>query len=255
MPAVSDISAYLADNFGANATYVEGLLARFRADPRSVDESWRNYFTEMLGDTPAANGAATTAPATNGGNAAASAPSAGNGAAATTIAAPVVATTPAPAPVAAAAAVTTARAVAPVKLEGEAQPIRGAALKIVENMESSLHVPTATSVRRVPVKVLEENRRILNAHLAQRGAGKASFTHLIAWACVQALQKYPNLNDGFTEQEGTIAMLHNKRVPPSLGFLAGGFESLPKPLSREQLKAPKLAITSVWQKTVSSLWA
>ena len=48
MPAVSDISAYLADNFGANATYVEGLLARFRADPRSVDESWRLFF-EGLG--------------------------------------------------------------------------------------------------------------------------------------------------------------------------------------------------------------
>src|SRR2546422_6379857 len=39
---------------------------------------------------------------------------------------------------------------------GEVIPIRGVALKIVENMEASLAVPTATSQRRIPVKLRSE---------------------------------------------------------------------------------------------------
>src|SRR6185369_17081096 len=66
--------------------------------------------------------------------------------------------------------------------EGEVIPVRGPALKIVENMERSLSVPTATSERRIPVKLLDENRRIINQHLAENARGKASYTHLIAWA-------------------------------------------------------------------------
>src|SRR6187549_2170909 len=46
----TDLSEVIAENFGANATYVEGLLSRFRSNPDLVDESWRAYFTELLGD-------------------------------------------------------------------------------------------------------------------------------------------------------------------------------------------------------------
>ena len=49
-------------------------------------------------------------------------------------------------------------------------------------------MPTATSFRVVPAKLLEVNRLILNNQLARSGAaGKVSFTHLIGWAIVQAL--------------------------------------------------------------------
>ena len=44
----TNTSAYIAENFGANASYVEGLYARFQADPNSVDESWRDFFGTML---------------------------------------------------------------------------------------------------------------------------------------------------------------------------------------------------------------
>jgi 2-oxoglutarate dehydrogenase E1 component len=88
-------------------------------------------------------------------------------------------------------------AVAARPFSGEAIPIRGAALKIVENMEASLAVPTATSQRRIPVKLLEENRRIINRHLADNAGGKASFTHLIAYALLRALDEFPQMNDGF----------------------------------------------------------
>ncbi len=81
-------------------------------------------------------------------------------------------------------------------IEG-AQALAGASKKIVENMEQSLTVPTATSIRLIPVKLLEENRRLINQFLSEHGRGKASFTHLIAWALIRALEAVPQMNDGF----------------------------------------------------------
>src|SRR5205814_9540573 len=60
----SDLSELIAENFGANATYVEALLARFRSDPSLVDESWRAYFEELLGETAASEAQPKGAPAT-----------------------------------------------------------------------------------------------------------------------------------------------------------------------------------------------
>jgi 2-oxoglutarate decarboxylase len=85
----------------------------------------------------------------------------------------------------------------------KAVPLRGAASKIVTNMEASLGVPTATSIRNIPVKALEENRRVINNHLALLGQTKASFTHIIAWAIVRALKDQPRMNAGFAMQDGT----------------------------------------------------
>src|SRR2546427_13271707 len=39
-------------------------------------------------------------------------------------------------------------------------PLRGPALRIAENMAASLTIPVATSQRVMPVKVMEENRRL-----------------------------------------------------------------------------------------------
>ncbi len=66
-------------------------------------------------------------------------------------------------------------------------PIRGAAARVVANMEASLGVPTATSFRQVPAKLLEVNRRILNNHLGRTAGGKVSFTHIIGYAVVRAI--------------------------------------------------------------------
>jgi len=81
-------------------------------------------------------------------------------------------------------------------------PLRGIQSRIAENMNVSLKVPTATSVRTIPVKVLDENRQLLNAFLARKGQAKLSFTHLIGWALIKALKKYPRLNDAFTVVDG-----------------------------------------------------
>ncbi|MBL8177924.1 MAG: multifunctional oxoglutarate decarboxylase/oxoglutarate dehydrogenase thiamine pyrophosphate-binding subunit/dihydrolipoyllysine-residue succinyltransferase subunit [Bryobacterales bacterium] len=85
---------------------------------------------------------------------------------------------------------------------GDAALLRGAPAKIAENMTASLTIPVASSQRIVPVKVMEENRRILNQHRALTGKSKISFTHIVAWAIVKALGKHPNINNAFAEIEG-----------------------------------------------------
>src|SRR5260221_12121882 len=57
-------------------------------------------------------------------------------------------------------------------------PLRGAAARIAENMTASLSIPVATSQRVVPVKVIDENRRVLNEYRSLAGESKISFTHI-----------------------------------------------------------------------------
>ena len=212
----TDLSEVIAENFGANATYVEGLLGRFRSNPESVDESWRSYFTELLGD-PAASTQQETS--NNGGVAlpqgegvAVPAPSGDGRDGRKTVATTISNTGPATA----AAAEVKHSAPAPAQPVSEQQveiiPIRGAALKIVENMEASLSVPTATSQRRIPVKLLDENRRLINKHLQENDRGKASYTHLIAWALLRALDEFPQLNDGYDVVDGKPVRLRRPDI-------------------------------------------
>ena len=182
----TDLSELIAEEFGANAGYVQGLLDRFQSNPALVDDSWRSYFSELIGD-----GASATQQAGNGASGVA----------------PARAPEPKPAP--------TPTPTSAPEAAGEAVPLRGAALKIVENMEASLSVPTATSERRIPVKLLDENRRIINKHLAESDRGKASYTHLIAWAILRALDSFPQLNDGYADTDGTSVRL--KRTDVNLG--------------------------------------
>ncbi|HET7487161.1 MAG TPA: multifunctional oxoglutarate decarboxylase/oxoglutarate dehydrogenase thiamine pyrophosphate-binding subunit/dihydrolipoyllysine-residue succinyltransferase subunit [Acidimicrobiales bacterium] len=81
-----------------------------------------------------------------------------------------------------------------------AAPLRGAAARIAANMEASLGVPTATSARTVPARLLEVNRTILNNHLTRARAGKVSFTHLIGWAVVRALGEVPAMRSVFVRR-------------------------------------------------------
>ncbi len=170
-----NISEYISENFGANASYVEGLLNRYKSDPNSVDESWRAYFEEIVGGKAPKSG----------------------------VEAQPAAEKPAE------------KQVAPqpnLSTGAEAKPITGIAKKIVENMEESLTVPTATSVRSLPVKILEENRRIINEHLRSQGRGKVSFTHLIAWAIIKAIKIYPQMNFGYGFVNGAPSRLENESI-------------------------------------------
>ncbi|TFH00824.1 MAG: multifunctional oxoglutarate decarboxylase/oxoglutarate dehydrogenase thiamine pyrophosphate-binding subunit/dihydrolipoyllysine-residue succinyltransferase subunit, partial [Calditrichales bacterium] len=94
----------------------------------------------------------------------------------------------------------------------EVELLRGFAARIVENMEESLHVPTATSTRIIPVKVLEENRRIINQHLSSTRGGKVSYTHIIAWTILVALKKMPALLTSYVEIDGKPHKALNKHI-------------------------------------------
>ena len=80
--------------------------------------------------------------------------------------------------------------------------LRGAPARTVANMDDSLSVPTATSVRSVPVKLLWDNRIVINNHLSRARGGKVSFTHLIGYALVKALKAMPEMNVGFDTIDG-----------------------------------------------------
>jgi 2-oxoglutarate dehydrogenase E1 component len=84
-----------------------------------------------------------------------------------------------------------------VQIDEELLPMRGATARIVENMETSLTIPTASSYRAIPVKLLEENRRIINTRLQEENRGKVSFTHLISWALLRAMREFPTLNSSY----------------------------------------------------------
>jgi 2-oxoglutarate dehydrogenase E1 component len=72
--------------------------------------------------------------------------------------------------------------------------LRGATARVVSNMEASLEIPTATSVRSLPAKLLIDNRIVINNHLARSRGGKVSFTHLIGYAMVKAVKQMPEMN-------------------------------------------------------------
>ncbi|MGH9153662.1 MAG: multifunctional oxoglutarate decarboxylase/oxoglutarate dehydrogenase thiamine pyrophosphate-binding subunit/dihydrolipoyllysine-residue succinyltransferase subunit, partial [Acidimicrobiales bacterium] len=114
---------------------------------------------------------------------------------------------PPPAPAPARAAGTTAPSPPP------GTPLRGAAARIAANMEASLAIPTATSARVVPARLLEVNRRILNNHLSRTRGGKVSFTHLIGWAVVRAIGDVPVMNAAFArDAEGKPAVVRHEHL-------------------------------------------
>lgn len=189
-PKSTDRTEELVADFGENAGYVADLLARYRTNPASVDEEWRAFFRERLGEPEGRESGIRRSETAREAAPAAVSPSPSS---------------PPPASPGVRAAALPAEA-------ADRVPIRGAAAKIVENMEASLHVPTATSQRQVPIKVLEENRRLINELRAQEDLGKVSFTHLIAWAVIQALKAFPRLNDAYDASSGTPARIRRDRI-------------------------------------------
>jgi len=211
------IDQLIADEFGANADYVSELLAQFERDRSSVDEEWRSFFDDLLADRNVVSEARpetpTAGPAvTNEARPAAIRPES-NAIQATyewgrEASTPARESTPEPAPA----------PIKPTPQPGTAEsesveriPIRGPALRIAENMEASLAVPTATSQRQIPLKLLDENRQVINKHLGPSGR-KVSYTHLVARAILKALEKFPQLNDAFEEEGESAYRVRHQQV-------------------------------------------
>ena len=164
--------------FGANSWLVEEMYEQYRADPESVGDSWQEFFEDYR---------SVSAPAHTQQEAPEAAPA--------PAAPPAAAPAPAPAQPAAAPA-PAAKAPAPADEPGEL--IKGVGAAIVRNMSASLEVPTATSFRNIPAKLLEVNRKVINGYRARAGLGKVSFTHLIGYAIVRSIaETVPNMKNGF----------------------------------------------------------
>jgi 2-oxoglutarate dehydrogenase E1 component len=201
--------------FGANEWLVEEMYERYLADPNSVDVSWHEFFADYR--PPGANGTAaaapapvvTAAPALDAGT---PPPTPGHDPAAAPKVqvsaqqadAPAPTSTPEPAP--------SVTEPAPAPSGPSATRLRGAAARVVTNMEASLHVPTATSVRAVPAKLIADNRVVINNHLRRSRGGKVSFTHIIGYAIVQALADYPEMNRHYTDLDGKPAIVTPEHV-------------------------------------------
>ncbi|HEX7355461.1 MAG TPA: multifunctional oxoglutarate decarboxylase/oxoglutarate dehydrogenase thiamine pyrophosphate-binding subunit/dihydrolipoyllysine-residue succinyltransferase subunit [Mycobacteriales bacterium] len=190
-------------DFGMNEWLVNEKYQAFLADPDSVDPVWREFFADRAPAAAPPNGTEATAtppapaPAPNGAAAPAPRPS-------PPAADPAPASTPT-APASASRSAPTGPA-APAE-GGAAALLRGAAARTVTNMETSLHVPTATSVRSVPARLLADNRNVINRHLARGRGGKVSFTHLIGYALVKALADVPVMNTSFAVVDGKPAVV------------------------------------------------
>jgi 2-oxoglutarate dehydrogenase E1 component len=181
----------VTQTYGANTAFIEELYERFRANPESVSVSWQEFFKdyEPRFEEEFEEEAAQEQRIAVGGSA------------------PIVVPTPQPSNPA-----TQQPKLKPVPTNQTTVPLRGAAGKIAQNMETSLTMPTATSIRNIPVKVLEENRRVVNNHLALTGQPKASFTHIIAWAIVNAVKQFPRMNAAFVMQDSTPARIDREDV-------------------------------------------
>jgi 2-oxoglutarate dehydrogenase E1 component len=235
-------------DFGPNEWLVDELYQQFLTDKSSVDKAWWGFFEDYRpGEADTSGGASRAATATAAKTATGTTP-----AAAATNGAPPVTAPAAPAPAPAAVAEPTPKAEPKTeaktepKTEAKAEPkaepksepvvetpkprdipavkgtgpvnedivtpLRGAPSRVVANMEVSLTVPTATSVRAVPAKLLIDNRVVINNHLARSRGGKVSFTHLIGYAMVKALAIMPEMNNGFTEKDGKPALVQPAHV-------------------------------------------
>lgn len=217
--------------FGQNQWLVDEMYQRFKDDPSSVDESWHEFLTDYTPEAAdAANGkseappksAATTeqAPPAKAPAAKQEAPKAAEKPAEKAPAkaeAPkakpeqpkAAAAQPAPKSSDRAAQSTPApssnapspKAASNGKAE-ETKVLRGASAAVVKNMTASLMIPTATSVRAIPAKLMIDNRLVINNHLARTRGGKISFTHLLGYAIVQGVKALPNMNRHFAEIDG-----------------------------------------------------
>ena len=218
MPTQDQISP----GFGANEWMVEEMRAAWSADPSSVSPQWRELF-----ETDPGAGLHHTGPASSNG----SASSAAGGPRRATITpqaasslrrssavqdvtrsdlppAPPSDTAPPTSPYAQRQAAHPAHDQDGDAYEDRTTRLKGAAARTAKNMDDSLSMPTATSARAVPAKVLIENRAVINTHLARTRGGKVSFTHLIGWAVVESLTEMPSMNVSYGVDEAGKPVLH-----------------------------------------------
>ena len=177
----------MQDDYGANSWLVEEMYEKYKQNPDSVDKAW----WPILENYQSTQGAVAPSPTVAN-------PTVSD----STTSIPVVAKTTRveakPAPIPAQAPITESIAIVSESSVEDAQDqvtaLKGMAKTLAANMDLSLQIPTATSVRALPAKLMIDNRLVINSHLSRTRGGKVSFTHLIGFAIIQALKKFPSQN-------------------------------------------------------------
>ncbi len=162
-----------------NAAFVQVMYEQFLRDPQSVGAEWQGLFENgQLAELPVIPAAPSAPPAE------------------TPDAAPRPALRRPPPPV------STAPLPVPTPPQAVASPITGASARFVQQIADSLLVPSATAFRDVPADALDAQRAAINRAVAPRGL-KVSYTHLVAYAVVQAARRFPVVTHAFRDVDGT----------------------------------------------------
>jgi 2-oxoglutarate dehydrogenase E1 component len=257
------------NDFGANEWLVEDMYERYLADPSSVDEAWHDFFADYRpapvpapapeqpsAQQPAAQQSAAQQSAAQQSAAQQSADA--NGAAAPS--APARPPEPEAQPKTKAEPTRPAAAQEPKPTtkpqpeeeskqpaaQPETIPLRGAAARVVANMQTSLTVPTATSVRAVPAKLIADNRVVINNHLRRARGGKVSFTHIIGYAVVRALHDHPEMNNAFAEIDGKPAVVKPDHVNLGIAIDLAGKDNSRSLVVASIKKAETLDFAGFW---------
>ncbi|MEV8266639.1 multifunctional oxoglutarate decarboxylase/oxoglutarate dehydrogenase thiamine pyrophosphate-binding subunit/dihydrolipoyllysine-residue succinyltransferase subunit [Microbacterium sp. NPDC076911] len=225
---VSGVGVSSEGEFGANEWLVDELYEQFKVDKNSVDKAWwpvLEAYHPVTADAPPSP----TQPASSDAHpVTAPIPVIGAQPVARTTARPA---SPQPVP---AQAPKAAPVVADEPVEDKVTVLRGMPKALASNMDESLTVPTATSVRTVPAKLMIDNRIVINNHMSRTRGGKISFTHLIGWALIQALKEFPSQNVFYAEIDGKPSVVAPAHI--NLGIAI----DLPKPDGTRALMVPSI---------------
>jgi len=260
---------HFGGSFGPNEWLVDEMYEKYLADPASVDKAWWDFFSDYapLASKSLTPGLPTLSDAPKGGTPPLPKAAVKSGEVpvvpvtaqkVSPVSSPVIPPVSSPAPVketvtpamnqhipntpavnAAATPTPADPVVKPIPTlvtpsASTVETIRGVAARVVQSMEASLTVPTATSVRAIPAKLMIDNRTVINNHLKRGRGGKVSFTHIIGYAMVKAMRAMPEMNASFTESEGKPAIVRPEHI--NLGIAI----DLAKPDGTRQLLVPSI---------------
>ncbi|SIR70674.1 multifunctional oxoglutarate decarboxylase/oxoglutarate dehydrogenase thiamine pyrophosphate-binding subunit/dihydrolipoyllysine-residue succinyltransferase subunit [Microbacterium sp. RURRCA19A] len=234
---VTGVGTSSEGEFGANEWLVDELYEQFKVDKHSVDKAW---WPILEAYHPVVDGSAAAAPPPSPSPSAPAAPTEPKPVTAPIPVvgqAPVARTTSTPAkpqPIPAQAPNAVPSANAESTEEDRVTVLKGMPKALASNMDDSLTVPTATSVRTIPAKLMIDNRIVINNHMSRTRGGKVSFTHLIGWALIQALKEFPSQNVYYAEIDGKPSVVAPAHI--NLGIAI----DMPKPDGSRALLVPSI---------------
>ncbi|MFT4186576.1 MAG: multifunctional oxoglutarate decarboxylase/oxoglutarate dehydrogenase thiamine pyrophosphate-binding subunit/dihydrolipoyllysine-residue succinyltransferase subunit [Micrococcaceae bacterium] len=237
-------STFSPDDFGANDWLVDELYEQYKKDPNSVNEEWREIFeknpptekpseTETTTETkPSVTSKPIEAKETKNSKAETSENKVSNKPTKTKQKSTKATPKTTQRPKHAKEKTMPEKPIFPEETKNEA--LKGMSKAIANNMDASLSVPTATTVRAVPAKLLIDNRIVINNHLKRTRGGKISFTHLIGYAVVKAVKALPGMNISYDVIAGKPTQVIHDHVNFGLAI------DLPRPDGSRALVVPNI---------------